>query len=78
MNWCLSLENITENTVFTAVYVPEDEYAEVTLSRTTAINIPLGKSIKLEAIINGGVLEYEIVWSTSDDSVVSVDEDGNI
>lgn len=78
IGWDNSLESITENSVLTAVYVPEDEYAEVTLSRTVAINLPLGKSIKLEAIVNGGVLDYEMVWSSSDDFIVTVNEAGNI
>ena len=80
IGWNNSADYITEDTTLTAQYLAEDEYATVSLNRTRALNLAKGTTFTyLSAKITPEIhSDYEKVWSTSDSSIVTVDENGVI
>lgn len=80
IGWSDSADYITENITITAQYLAEDEYATVSLNRTRTLNLAKGTTFTyLSATVTPEIhSDYERVWSTSNPSVVTVDENGII
>lgn len=75
--WDNDYTKIYGDTKFTAKYIHEDEYASVKLDRTRTVQLYANTSTVLTATLTPD-LGYDIVWSSSDDSIVTVDETGRI
>lgn len=70
-------EFVTKDTVCTAVYVAESEYARVEIAGNETKPAYVGSMIKLEASIIPEALNGEtLTWSSSNPSVADVDENG--
>ena len=68
---------ISEDTVATARYCLEEEYATVSLNKDKARIIEGQQFTKLVATVSPENLEnVELIWSSSDDSIALVDENG--
>ena len=68
---------ITEDTVATAKYCREEEYATVSLNKAAARIIEGQQFTKLAATVSPENAEdVELIWSSSDDGIAEVDEDG--
>lgn len=80
IGWSEVFDNITKNTILTAKYLAEDEYATVSLNRTRTLNLAKGTTFThLAAKVSPEIhSDYEKVWSTSNPAVVTVDENGVI
>lgn len=76
--WDKDFSSITEDTVVTGKYFKESEYTRVSLDKNTA-TLYTGTQLKLNAKVTP--TEYaseEVEWSSSDPSVASVDDEGNV
>ena len=72
-------ECVTEEGVYTARYIPESEYAYVTIKGRATRPAYTGGDIKLTAVITPDELANEPVsWTSSDSSVATVDYMGNV
>lgn len=72
-------ECVTEEGVYTARYIPESEYAYVTIKGRATRPAYTGGDIKLTAVITPDELSNEPVsWTSSDSSVATVDYMGNV
>lgn len=70
-------EFVTKDTVCTAVYVAESEYARVEIAGNETKPAYVGSMIKLEASVIPEALNGEtLTWSSSNPSVADVDENG--
>lgn len=80
IGWSGETDCITEDVTFTAQYLAEDEYATVSINRTRPLTLAKGTTFTYLAANVSPVIhsDYEKVWSTSDTSVVEVDENGVI
>lgn len=69
--------SLSEDTVATARYCKEEEYATVTLNKTTARIIEGQQFTNLEATVLPETLsDVDLNWSSSDYSIATVDESG--
>ncbi len=80
IGWSGETDCITEDVMFTAQYLAEDEYATVSINRTRPLTLAKGTTFTyLTANVSPAIhSDYEKVWTTSDASVVEVNEDGVI
>ncbi|MGN0592911.1 MAG: InlB B-repeat-containing protein [Ruminococcus sp.] len=80
VGWDNELDCITEDTTIQAQYIAEDEYASVSLNRSKTITLNEGTIFQyLKATITPDIhSDYALVWSSSDPSVATVDENGII
>lgn len=70
-------KNVKESILVTAKYVAEKDYATVELDNEELV-LYVGKSSQLTAIVTPGDYEGELTWSSSDNSVATVSEDGKV
>ena len=76
--WDKDFSCITEDTVVTGRYVRESEYARISLPRST-YNMYSSTKITLEPTITPENLsESKVEWTSSDTSVATVDDKGNV
>lgn len=76
--WDKDFDCITEDTVITGKYFKESEYTRVSLDKNKASAFS-GTTFKLIAAISpSNLVNEQIEWTTSDPSVASVDENGNV
>ncbi len=75
--WDNEFTSIRSDTKLTAQYIREDEYASVKLDRTRPFSLNAGDSHVFKATMTPD-LGYDIVWTSSDDSIASVDETGRV
>ena len=76
--WDKEFDCITEDTVITGKYVKTSQYAYISLS-DSELNMYKGNSAKLlYTITPSNLSDEEVTWSSSDNNVVTVDENGNI
>lgn len=68
---------ITSDIVLEARWVPINESSSITLD-TTSHSLKIGSKDKLTATLTGEAKGSELVWTSSNDDVVKVDENGNI
>ena len=79
VGWDKPIEYIAENAEINAVYIPEQEYATVAINGNSNLFIELGDMKQLLATITtDSALEYISIWTSTDPSIVSVDENGCI
>lgn len=79
VGWDKPIEYIAENTEINAVYIPEQEHATVAINGNSNLFIELGDTKQLLATITtDSALEYISIWTSTDPSIVSVDENGCI
>lgn len=78
VGWDKDFDCITEDTVVQGMYIAKSEYAYITLDRTSA-DMYQGTSISLIPTITPSDLTNGVVeWSTSDPSIATVDDKGNV
>lgn len=74
--WDTDFDSVTEDLTVTARFITEEEYATVSIIQN-GITLFVGNQTELFTeilpIYNNG---YEVVWSSEDDLIASVDEDG--
>lgn len=76
--WDKDFDCITEDTVVTGKYYLESEYPRVSLNRSSVI-LYTGTNINLSAKITpSDLMGTDIEWSSSDDSIASVDQNGKV
>lgn len=76
--WDKEFDCITEDTVITGKYVKTSQYAYISLS-DSELNMYKGNSAKLSYTITPSNLsDEEVTWASSDNNIVTVDENGNI
>lgn len=76
--WDKEFDCITDDTVITGKYFKESEYARIFLDKAN-INIYQGNSVSLIATISpSNLTDEKIEWTTSDSSVVIVDDTGKV
>ena len=76
--WDKEFDCITEDTVITGKYVKSSQYAYISLS-DSELNMHKGNSAKLSYTITPSNLsDEEVTWSSSDNNIATVDENGNI
>lgn len=68
-------EYVTGELEVNAIYVPESEYARVTLNRSK-YTATQGTSFRLTADVTGNLENPTLIWSSSDENVAIVDDDG--
>lgn len=70
---------IKGDTTYTARYIPEDEYVEVSLNKSK-YNILSGTSFTLEATLSNinSSVDSTVLWCSSDENVVKVSDDGTV
>ncbi|MBQ8015760.1 MAG: InlB B-repeat-containing protein, partial [Clostridia bacterium] len=68
---------VTDNMEVNAVYVPEDEYVTVSLSKSN-YTMMSGNSFKLNATTGGNVENPAIAWVSTDENVAVVDDSGTV
>ncbi|MBQ9736717.1 MAG: InlB B-repeat-containing protein [Clostridia bacterium] len=79
VGWDKSYDCITEDTTVSALYIPESENASVSLNESVTLNISIGKSMQLNASVETeSSKSYEMVWTSSNEGVVSIDQNGKI
>ncbi|MBQ8688095.1 MAG: peptidoglycan DD-metalloendopeptidase family protein [Ruminococcus sp.] len=80
VGWDTEFDSVTSDMTVTAKYVPEDDYATIRLNRSRAIVLNENASFPhLKAIIEPAIhTDYEVVWTSSDESVAIVNEEGVI
>lgn len=78
--WDNDFDSISGDTVLNAKYIAEDEYAEVSLNRSRTISLNVGGMYgHLSAAITPDVhSDYSLEWSSSNEAVATVDENGII
>ena len=67
---------VTENLTVTAVIVKENEVVDIQISKNN-YNMIEGLSYSLSAVVTG-INNPDVVWLSDDESVIVVDQDGNI
>lgn len=78
VGWDKDFDCITEDTVVQGMYIAKSEYAYITLDRTSA-DMYQGTSFSLIPTITPSDLANEVIeWSTSDPSIATVDDKGNV
>lgn len=70
-------EYVTGDLELNAVYVPESEYARVTLNKSK-YTATQGTSFRLTAEVTGNLENPALIWSSSDENVAIVDDDGTV
>lgn len=78
VGWDKDFDCITEDTVVQGMYIAKSEYAYITLDRTSA-DMYQGTSFSLIPTITPSDLTNDVIeWSTSDPSIATVDDKGNV
>ena len=78
IGWDGSFDHVTEDIEITAMYVPEEEYATLTLDRD-AVTITAGGTCALQYTAANAPDDLGIItWKSSDDSVAAVNMNGVI
>lgn len=78
VRWDKDFDCITGDTVVTGKYIKTKEYAYINLDRTSA-DMYQGTSFSLIPTITPSDLANEVIeWSTSDPSIATVDDKGNV
>ena len=76
--WDKDFSSVTEDMVVTGKYFKESEYTRVTLDRESGIMFT-GTQLKLNASLTPEEFSNdEIEWTSSDPSIASVDDEGNV
>ncbi len=80
IGWDGNYEDVTEDREIKASYVSDADYATVALNRARKITLPVGTSFSnLVAVITPDIhSDYEVVWSSGDEAIATVDENGII
>ncbi len=82
--WDGDFSTITENTTIKAKYISENEYATVSIGRSRAVTISVGSSFDITGnriavtVTPEDYSSYDKVWSSDNEDVAAVDEDGVI
>lgn len=79
VGWDTDFDSVSADITVKAQYITEAEYAEVTLKRTKLITLNPGSDYplhKFAVITPEAHADYELEWTTSDATVVTVDENG--
>lgn len=82
--WDGDFSTITENTTIKAKYISESEYATVSIGRSRAVTISVGSSFDITGnriavtVTPEDYSSYDKVWSSDNEDVAAVDEDGVI
>ena len=82
--WDSDFSAITEDTTVKAKYISESEYAEVSIGRSRAVTISAGSSFDITGnriavtVTPEEYSSYDKVWSSDNEDVATVDEDGVI
>lgn len=72
-----AFEYVTGDLDVNAVYVPESEYARVSLNKSK-YTATQGTSFRLTADVTGNLENPTLIWSSSDENVAIVDDDGTV
>ena len=72
-----AFEYVTGDLEVNAVYVPESEYARVSLNKSK-YTATQGTSFRLTAEVTGNLENPTLIWSSSDENVAIVDDDGTV
>lgn len=79
VGWDTDFDSVSADITVKAQYITEAEYAEVTLKRTKLITLNPGSDYplyKFAVITPEAHADYELEWTTSDATVVTVNENG--
>lgn len=77
--WDKDYSCITENVTIKATYLARSELTSVELSEVTSeMQIGSAKSLKASVVLAKDATDDSVIWISSDDSIVTVDETGEI
>ncbi len=76
--WDKDFDCITEDTVVTGKYVKESEYARISLNKSRAFMYVGNRITLIPAITPANLSGEAIQWASSDPTVASVDDKGNV
>ena len=77
VGWDKDLTHVKENMIVKPIFIPEDEYVDIKLSRSK-MSILTGTSVILKYTLEHGMSEENIEWTSSDEQVACVTDEGQV